>query len=327
ILNLTLTTIGNGNCVAAIGNVAITFTPSPIVNAGVDGSVCANNAAINLNGAVSGATGAIWSGGAGSHAPNNTTLNAIYTPTVAERNAGSVTLTLTSAGNGSCNAVSDQVLWTITPAPTANAGPDQVLCSNNPMATLGGSVTVASGGTWSGGAGSFSPSANNLNATYTPTLAEIASGNLTLTLTTTGNGQCTAVSDQMVISFTPAPTVSAGADLSLCRNNAIIALNGSNGRHLERRRWLFHAEQHRAERELHADASGARSRHADLDLDHHGQRQLHGGERPGRVHLHPCTNSRRRPEPDCLREQFRDCPRRDHVRRRRRDLVGRYWHL
>src|SRR5690606_37242726 len=99
---------GNGSCLSASSSRTITFTLAPMVNAGTDASVCANAPAMNLNGSISGATGGIWSGGAGSFSPNNTTLNAVYTPTAAERAAGSVTLTLTSAGNGTCNAVSVQ---------------------------------------------------------------------------------------------------------------------------------------------------------------------------------------------------------------------------
>ncbi|MFZ1692132.1 MAG: PKD domain-containing protein [Flavobacteriales bacterium] len=229
ILNLTLTTTGNGNCVAAISNVAITFTPSPIVNAGTNGTVCANAPLINLNGSVSGATGAIWSGGSGTFTPNNTTLNATYMPTAAQIAAGTVTLTLTSAGNGNCNAVSSNVTFTITPAPTANAGSNLTLCANNPAAALNGSITVATGGIWSGGNGSFNPSNTNLGAVYTPSAAEIANGNVTLTLTTTGNGLCNAVSSNVTLNFTPAPTVSAGADATICANNSIVALNGTVG--------------------------------------------------------------------------------------------------
>ncbi|MEZ4757858.1 MAG: gliding motility-associated C-terminal domain-containing protein [Flavobacteriales bacterium] len=226
ILTLTLTTTGNGNCSAVSDERVITFTPAPTVNAGVNGTVCANNAAITLAGSIVGATGGVWSGGAGTYAPNNATLNAVYTPTAAERANGSVNLTLTSTGNGNCSAVSDQVLWTISPAPTANAGADQTLCANNPVAMLNGGFTVASGGVWSGGAGTFSPSNGNMNATYTPTAAEIANGNVTLTLTTTGNGLCNHVSDNIILNFTPAPTVNAGVDASFCANNAAIALNG-----------------------------------------------------------------------------------------------------
>ncbi|MBK7247189.1 MAG: gliding motility-associated C-terminal domain-containing protein [Flavobacteriales bacterium] len=226
-VTLILTTTGNGTCNPASNSRTITFSPAPIVNAGPSASVCANASAMQLAGSVTGATGGIWSGGTGTYNPNNTTLNAVYTPSAAERTAGTVNLTLTSAGNGLCNAVSDQVTWTITPAPTVNAGPDQSLCSNNPMATLAGSYTVATGAAWSGGNGTFSPSASNVNATYTPTAAEVSSGSVTLTLTTTGNNNCVAVSDQVVLNFTPAPTANAGADVTRCANNANVVLNGS----------------------------------------------------------------------------------------------------
>ncbi|AKQ46482.1 hypothetical protein TH63_13990 [Rufibacter radiotolerans] len=83
---------------------------------------------------------------------------------------------------------------------TVNAGPDQLVCSQNPV-SLTGAVTAATGGIWSGGAGTFSPSATALNAVYTPTASEIAAGSVRLTLTSTGNGNCTAVRDEVLVSF------------------------------------------------------------------------------------------------------------------------------
>src|SRR5690606_5358324 len=208
-LTLTLTTTGNQGCNPATDDKVINFSPAPVVDAGSNGTVCANNAAIQLNGSYTVATGATWSGGGGTYSPNAATPNAVYTPSAAERAAGSVTLTLTSTGNGLCSAVSDQVTFAITPAPTVNAGSDQTLCANMPVATLNGSFTVASGATWSGGNGSFNPSVNYVGATYTPTPAEIANGSVTLTLTTTGNNNCMAVSDAVQLHFTPAPVVNA----------------------------------------------------------------------------------------------------------------------
>ncbi len=224
---LTLTTTGNGTCTAATDQVTIFFTPSPTVNAGNDITVCANNSVATLNGSFTIATGAAWSGGTGSFSPNNIAANATYTPSVAERNAGLVTLTYTTTGNAGCNPVSDQVVITITPAPTVNAGTDRTACANSAAITLSGSLTGATGGTWTGGAGSFSPSANALNAVYTPSATEISNGNVTLTLTSNGNGNCTAVSDNMIISFTAAPTANAGVDQTKCANNASIQLNGA----------------------------------------------------------------------------------------------------
>ncbi|MBI4749666.1 MAG: PD40 domain-containing protein [Acidobacteria bacterium] len=86
---------------------------------------------------------------------------------------------------------------------TADAGPDQTVCDSNPNVTLagviGGSATT---GTWSGGAGTFSPNATTVNATYTPTAGELAAGTVTLTLTTSGSdGDCSVDSDTVTINF------------------------------------------------------------------------------------------------------------------------------
>jgi gliding motility-associated-like protein len=224
---LTLTTTGNGICQPVSDNVLITFTPAPVVNAGVDLTRCANNPAVTLAGTVSGATGGVWTGGGGSFSPSATALNAVYTASAAEIVAGSVTLILTSTGNGTCNSVADQMTIFFTAAPTANAGVDLTRCANNAAAALGGTVTIASGGVWSGGLGSYSPNASALNATYTPTAGEVATGSVTLTLTTTGNGSCNAVTDQKVIFYTPAPTANAGANITVCANNAAATLAGS----------------------------------------------------------------------------------------------------
>ncbi|WP_192811663.1 SBBP repeat-containing protein [Pontibacter sp. BAB1700] len=82
---------------------------------------------------------------------------------------------------------------------TANAGPDQLLCAGSTV-QLAGVVTAATGGRWIGGNGTFS-SRTDLNATYTPTETELNAGSVTLTLESTGNGDCGPVQDEVVISF------------------------------------------------------------------------------------------------------------------------------
>ncbi|MEQ8518475.1 MAG: gliding motility-associated C-terminal domain-containing protein [Cytophagales bacterium] len=226
-VNLTLTSIQNGNCTPVTDNTSITIGPGPIVSAGANQTVCGNNADVTLNGSVSNATGGQWSGGSGSFNPSNTDLNAVYTPSAAEISAGSVTLTLTSTGNGNCLAESASMTITITPAPVVDAGLDQTVCANNNQVNLNGTVTVATGGTWSGGGGNFNPDANTLNAIYTPSTGEITAGFVDLILTSTGNGTCIPVTDTMRINITPAPTVFAGNDGLVCSNNPTIALNGS----------------------------------------------------------------------------------------------------
>ena len=61
-------------------------------------------------------------------------FEATYTPSMQKLQHGTVTLKLTTTGNGTCNAVpTDQMTITITPAPTVDAGTGEELCSNNPI--------------------------------------------------------------------------------------------------------------------------------------------------------------------------------------------------
>jgi gliding motility-associated-like protein len=226
-VTLTLTTTDNGDCLPVTSEVEITFTPAPTANPGLDQTVCANAADVTLNGSVTIATGGAWSGGDGTFSPDASTLGAIYSPSAAEIAAGTVTLTLTTTGNGLCNSVSNDMVITITPEPTVDAGIGTELCSNNPEITLNGSVTTATGGTWSGGSGTFTPNANDLNATYTPSQSEINAGTLTLILTSTGNGNCIPVTDNVTYTFGPSPTADAGTDIELCSNNATAQLAGA----------------------------------------------------------------------------------------------------
>jgi gliding motility-associated-like protein len=205
---------------------SITITPAPVVDAGANLEVCANNNTAQLSGSVQFAVGGQWSGGLGNFTPSNNSLTASYQPTAAEIAAGSVTLTLTSLGNGSCDAVSDQITISFTPAPVIDAGVDQTLCENNPNVQLAGSFTVSEGANWSGGAGSFSPNNNTPNAIYTPSPSELANGTVTLTFSTFGNGNCLPVSDQVTFNFTPSPVVEVGDDFFACVDDLAVPLNG-----------------------------------------------------------------------------------------------------
>lgn len=128
---------------------------------------------------------------------------------------GTYTVTVSDALN--CGTANATVTVTALPSPiTANAGPDVIMCTNDGSVTLNGAVQVATGGIWSGGAGTFSPNNTTLNATYTPTAGEISSGSVTLTLTTTGNQGCPAVTDAMTITIVASPATSISGSLFRC---------------------------------------------------------------------------------------------------------------
>src|SRR5580765_3656135 len=233
-VTLTLTTNATGGpCAVASDDVRININPIATANAGNDVTVCTSAPAVQLAGIVGGgaATGT-WSGGAGTYSPNASTLTATYTPTAAELAAGGVTLTLTTNDPaGPCGSANDAVRISYSPAATANAGVDQIVCSTSPQVTLAGVVGGgASAGTWSGGAGSFNPDASTLNAVYTPSAAEIAAGTVTLALTTNAvSGPCGQASDQMTISIRPAATADAGQDRNVCTSSPAVQLAGVVG--------------------------------------------------------------------------------------------------
>lgn len=227
-VKLVLSSTNNGNCNQVTDTMLITFTPSPLVNAGVNLSSCKNNPSSVLSGTVSGATTTgIWSGGSGTFNPNNTTLNATYVPTASEISSGSINLILTSTNNGNCNQVTDNVLIVFTTAPSVNAGVNLTSCKNNAMSVLSGVVSgPTTTGIWAGGSGTYTPNNSVLNATYTPSASELTNGYVNLYLTSTSNGNCNQVVDSVKIIYTNSPTVNAGTDINGCKNNPAITLNG-----------------------------------------------------------------------------------------------------
>ena len=230
-VTLTLTSSDpTGPCGVVSDPVTITIHPAVITNAGPDQTICGGST-VQLAGSISGgANSGIWSGGSGTLSPDENTLNAVYTPSAAETAAGSVTLTLTSADPaGPCDPVSDNITITINTQPVIDAGTYQPICAGtsiNLAGSIGGSATS---GNWTGGTGTFAPNRNTLNASYTPSPAEITAGTVTLTLTTNDPaGVCIAVSDYAIITINPLATVNAGDDQTICSSGS-ASLNGSVG--------------------------------------------------------------------------------------------------
>jgi gliding motility-associated-like protein len=207
-------------CTGAAGNTTVVVNQHSAVNAGNNQTACITSPSINLNGAVTGGSNSgIWAtNGTGNFSPSNTNLTSSYSPSNADKASGSVLLTLTATNNGACPASSSSVFISFAAAPFATTGNDTVICSNASL-VLSGSVSNATGGIWStNGNGSFSPSNTNLTATFYPGLSDVSKGNVTVTLTTTGNAYCPANSKLFVVGLKPAPVVNAGADKTIIEN-------------------------------------------------------------------------------------------------------------
>jgi trimeric autotransporter adhesin len=169
--------------------VVVTVNPLPIVEAGLPQAVC-QGTSVTLAG--SGAQSYTWNNGGIDNVPftPNATLTYICTGTDA---------------NGCQNT--DQVVVTVNPSPTVNAGNDQSVCAGTSV-TL--SASGASNYVWNNG--------------VTNGVAFIPGSTQTYTVTVSANG-CQAT-DQVTVTVNPLPTVNAGVDQSICIGTEIM-LSGS----------------------------------------------------------------------------------------------------
>ena len=137
-ITLSLTATATGACPNTSDDLILNITPAPVVDAGADIALCSDNSTINLNGIVTQSTGGIWTGGLGTFSPNATTLTANYTPSPAEIQNGTITLTLTSTGNGICLPEQDLVNINIIPALIIDDLTDQIVCDSFLLPTITG---------------------------------------------------------------------------------------------------------------------------------------------------------------------------------------------
>ncbi|PCH91273.1 MAG: hypothetical protein COB85_09315, partial [Bacteroidetes bacterium] len=228
---LTLTSTNNVLCIAVADSMIATFSPGIFVDAGTAQTVCANNSSVNLAGLVNGATTltGVWTTAGTGTFSDSSLLNGVYFPSPADTVATSVVLTLTSTNNLNCNPVADTMVISIGPGVYVTAGADTTVCANNDSVFLNGNVwggTTTTGIWTSSGTGAFLPDSLELNATYIPSDSDTTVGVITLTLTSTNNLLCNPVSDDMVLTITPAPFVDAGADRFACTSSPTVTLAG-----------------------------------------------------------------------------------------------------
>jgi len=205
----------------------ITINPLPAIPSNINGSstVCQgqNNVSYLVNSIVN-ATSYTWnfssSGASIQGTSNNVSVNFSNIAT-----SGNLTVRGQNAcGQGPVSAIFPIV---VNALPIATAGANATICQGGTTTALGGLVSgSASGGTWSSSAGgTFTPNANNLNATWTPPAG--FSGTTTLTLTTSG-GICGTDTDTKQIIVTTSPVATAGpAIAAICQGGTTTALGAS----------------------------------------------------------------------------------------------------
>jgi hypothetical protein len=213
----TLTVTGAASCGNASDSSTLTVSSTASANAGPDQASCASNPAVTLAGSFSGAaTSASWSGGGGSFNPNNTTLNAVYTPSATEVSNGSATLTLTTNDPaGSCGAAQDTITITINPNPTVE------ISLVNACAGSANLHATASGGT---GPYTYSWKKNNVAVVQANSadLPLTGPGSYTVSVTDSSSTTCGSDTDTFVVCYTEGAAASAPIQGSPDSLNAAI---------------------------------------------------------------------------------------------------------
>jgi gliding motility-associated-like protein len=187
----TLTVTDLNNC-SSTDDVTVTVNALPLINAGTDAAICIGET-YQLSG----------SGGADYEWTPSTNLSDPNIATPVFSGTTSTALTLLGRDNNGCFTTAN-VFITVNPLPNVSAGADPSIC-------IGGTVALNATGAvnyvWS-------PATNLDDATIAqPTF----SGNATASYSLTGTDANGCVNtDNVTVTVNPLPTVSAGADASLC---------------------------------------------------------------------------------------------------------------
>ena len=162
---------------------------------------------------------------------SNTATNASFTnvsPTLANDSGLQYQVVVSGTCPPAQTSTPPAKLSIYTPA-TVSAGGAQTICAGYCTSGLGGSVGGgAVGGRWSSPtAGTFSPNATTLNATYCASAADSAAGSVTLTLTAQPCADATA---QVVVTINPTPAAPTTTGDSVCVGGvAHLSATGSGG--------------------------------------------------------------------------------------------------
>ncbi|HOW26109.1 MAG TPA: gliding motility-associated C-terminal domain-containing protein [Bacteroidales bacterium] len=226
-VQLTLTAASSGSCPPAVSGMTLTITGAPVAGAGEDAAICASEGSYTLNGTAVNDSSIVWTTSGTGTFSDTASLTTVYTPSQEDINAGSVVLTLTAYGNGSCPDASDAMTLTIIPASTADAGDDAAICEGDSFWLSGASANNYISLLWTtSGTGSFDDD-QLLNPTYTPGSADVTAGSVQLTLTAASSGSCPPAVSGMTLTITGAPVAGAGEDAAICASEGSYTLNGT----------------------------------------------------------------------------------------------------
>jgi len=231
----TVTVSHTNTCGTVTDSQVITFTPSPTVSAGADQNICFRDN-VTLAGTIDAPVVSYqWIGGSGTFSPDRNTMNAVYTPTNAERLGGMVTLIFraTTALADPCTTIDDEVMIRIQPEIRVTSASAATVCtgetfSYQPTATPFG-TSFSYTATGSTNAGGFSTSGTTFPIEDVLSNSDpVNNATVTYLITPTNNG-CTGTPFSLTVTITPRPIITAApASPSVCTGNPAAITITSN---------------------------------------------------------------------------------------------------
>ena len=212
--NITVTTAGSYSVIVKDGNgcqsassvpVTTTILPSATVYAGSDGLICAGSNFSITGASASNYSSFVWSSSGTGTFISNTTLAPTYVPSAADQTAGVVTLILTAYSITPCTGtVHDDLLLTIRPLPTVNAGADKIVCYPATILVTG-TATYYQNPVWTHNGTGTLTGGSSLTPTYHPGAADV--GNIVkLTLSVDALNPCSStITDFMLLQVDALP--------------------------------------------------------------------------------------------------------------------------
>jgi len=180
--------------------VLITLHPLPIVNAGLNDTICNQPIAFTLTGysPTMGGTG-VWTG--------NNLVGNVYTP----NGVGNQTLTYTFTDLNGCINADQKIVHVVTPV-FPNAGADRSFCLQDASVAL--NPITQPGGTWAGAGVSSAAGVYQ----FSPITAGVGSHTLVYTI---NSGTTCETHDTLRYKVFPMPQVNAGLDKEMCSGDTV----------------------------------------------------------------------------------------------------------
>lgn len=206
VITLTITGTKVNGCPATVTDeMTLTLAGLPVADAGPDMDICLGTADIALIDAVAANGTILWTTSGDGTFNDPTLANPVYT--FGPSDNISVTLTVTVTNGGLCPDDTDDVTFTFTPAPEANAGDNVSLCRTEPGYQITGASHANGIVTWTTtGNGTFDDITID-NPYYTFGSFDYSLGSVTLTMEVLGGGTCGIVDSAIVVTINPLPGI------------------------------------------------------------------------------------------------------------------------